>query len=380
MSLFEFDSGHLVPAQFGRPTAQRLGKELIAAVRSQVLELVGRPLFPVVWENNSDSQLLAMDASGQTVTVEVVEVLNAQSLVTALGRAGNFAALGWLDLAAMYPAGHEAFRSDWNEFRESLPPRVLSGPRVIIVADIITDDVRPTLELLSGAGVEVHELTLRQASDGRRMVDVSPVRGPIAERSQMVLTGRAARLAELPADKTEPAVDDAPVAAKEPAGTEEPVDSDEPAADGAPAPTNTPEINGSADQEQRTLDAPSDEDESVAEVAAGRHISAVADPPEYTLLMDDAARALREIAQYVGEDITLVWLQLRRGVRHEALLQESGVMVIADGREFRDPDAAACAVSGREDVDGWRVWRFGEAGANLADAREELAELMGQED
>ncbi len=375
MSLFEFDSGHLVPAHFGRPTAQRLGKELIAAVRNQVLELVGRPLFPVVWESNSDSQLLAMDASGQTVTVEVLEVLNAQSLVTALGRAGNFAALGWLDLAAMYPAGQEAFRSDWNEFRESLPPRVLSGPRVIIVADIITDDVRPTLELLSGAGVEVHELTLRQANDGRRMVDVSPVRGPIAQRSQMVLTGRAARLAELPTEKpepvaeeTEPAADDQPVAG-DPGGVEE---------------AEAERIEAGAAKEfagdqQSFSGEQSTGTEETTEAPAGRHAGEVADPPEYTVLMDDAARALHEIAQYVGEDITLVWLQLRRGVRHEAVLQESGVMVIADGREFRDPDAAACAVSGRDDVDGWRVWRFGDAGANLADAREELAEMMEEE-
>ena len=74
MSLFEFDSGHLVPAQFGRATPARLEDDMFEAVRAQGLELVGRPLFPVVWGQSAQSQLLSMDAAGQGVTVDDVNI------------------------------------------------------------------------------------------------------------------------------------------------------------------------------------------------------------------------------------------------------------------------------------------------------------------
>ncbi len=333
MSLFEFDSGHLIPARFGHTSSARLDSQMLRAVKEQVLELVGRPLFPVVWEERQQAQLLSMDASGQVVTVEVLEELNAASLVAALSRAGNWAALGWLDLAAMYPAGQGAFRRDWNEFRESLPPRTPAGPRVVIVADHITDDVRPALELLSGSGVDVYELSLREFGDGRRLIDVAPVRGPLAARSQMVMLGRATKEVELLASAQE----FAPVAPEE----------DE--ADGDVEATGTMET---------------EPEEPAAEPSQ----------PSYTAPMDEAARTLLAIAKYLGEDTRLTWLQLRKGVSHEATLRVTGELVLENGDEYRDPSAAACAVSGRDDVDGWRVWRFGEAGPNLDDARYELDE------
>ena len=51
MALFEFEDGHLVPAQFGYPVAQDLGPELVDAICQQVLQIVSRPLFPVTWRD-----------------------------------------------------------------------------------------------------------------------------------------------------------------------------------------------------------------------------------------------------------------------------------------------------------------------------------------
>jgi len=70
-----------------------------------------------------------------------------------------------------------------------------------------------------------------------------------------------------------------------------------------------------------------------------------------------------------------VWAQLRRGIRHDAVLTAGGEIRLSGGDTFADPDLAARAVSGRDDVDGWRVWRFGEGGPSLADARSELRAL-----
>ena len=47
MALFEFEDGHLVPAQFGYPVSYDLGPELVDAICQQVLQIVSRPLFPV---------------------------------------------------------------------------------------------------------------------------------------------------------------------------------------------------------------------------------------------------------------------------------------------------------------------------------------------
>ncbi|MDO5700216.1 MAG: hypothetical protein Q4P36_01945 [Bowdeniella nasicola] len=397
MSLFEFDSGHLVPAQFGRATAARLDDEALEAVRHQVLELVGRPLFPVVWSENS--QLLSMDASGQVVTVDIIRDLDAAALVAALSRAGHLSALGWLELAARYPAGEGAFRRDWNRFRESLPPRTPSGPRVVIVADHISDDVRPALEMLSGAGVEVFELTLRQFSDGRRFLDVAPVRGPIAERSQMVLLGRSAQIHELdpaptdlhptaePDQDTQEAERAAALSAEDDpeGGASSVFDVPEPPSLDVTEPPTALDVEDTQEASVQTvsaepMEAPPVDAEPVAasEVRDREPLVSAPEAPSYTTPMDEDARMLLAIAEYVGEDTVLVWRQLRRGLRHTITLRVSGELVTEDGQVFRDPNAAACAVSHREDVDGWRVWRFGEAGANLDDARHELAELNGQ--
>ena len=51
MALFEFEDGHLVPAQFGYPVAQDLGPDLVDAICQQVLQIVSRPLFPVTWRD-----------------------------------------------------------------------------------------------------------------------------------------------------------------------------------------------------------------------------------------------------------------------------------------------------------------------------------------
>ena len=51
MALFEFEDGHLVPAQFGYPVSYDLGPELVDAICQQVLQIVSRPLFPVTWRD-----------------------------------------------------------------------------------------------------------------------------------------------------------------------------------------------------------------------------------------------------------------------------------------------------------------------------------------
>ena len=183
MALFEFEDGHLVPAQFGYPVASELGPELVDAVCQQVLQIVSRPLFPVTWRDvTSDGEdapprLTALDVTGQVVSVEILQTLDSKTLIASLSRLAEIAALSWVDLANEYPSGPEGFRVGWNKFRESMPTAAGPGPRLIMVAASIEPSVRPALDVLASSGVEVHALSLRQMSNGRLFLDVDAV-GP----------------------------------------------------------------------------------------------------------------------------------------------------------------------------------------------------------
>lgn len=183
MALFEFEDGHLVPAQFGYPVAQDLGPDLIDAICQQVLQIVSRPLFPVTWrdmtgqDDEETPRLTALDVTGQIVSVEILKELDSETLITSLSRLAEVASISWSDLAAEYPSGPEGFRTGWAHFRDSMPPAVGPGPRLIMVAGDIDPSVRPALSVLATSGVEVHLMNLRQMSNGRLFLDVNAV-GP----------------------------------------------------------------------------------------------------------------------------------------------------------------------------------------------------------
>ena len=183
MALFEFEDGHLVPAQFGYPVSHDLGPELVDAICQQVLQIVSRPLFPVTWRDMTGQvgeetpRLTALDVTGQIVSVEILKLLDSETLITSLSRLAVVASLSWSDLAAEYPSGPEGFRAGWAQFRDSMPPAVGPGPRLIMVAGEIDPSVRPALSILATSGVEVHLMNLRQMSNGRLFLDVNAV-GP----------------------------------------------------------------------------------------------------------------------------------------------------------------------------------------------------------
>ena len=252
MALFEFEDGHLVPAQFGYPVAQDLGPDLVDAICQQVLQIVSRPLFPVTWrdmtgqDDEETPRLTALDVTGQIVSVEILKLLDSETLITSLSRLAVVASLSWSDLAAEYPSGPEGFRAGWAQFRDSMPPAVGPGPRLIMVAGEIDPSVRPALSILATSGVEVHLMNLRQMSNGRLFLDVNAV-GPRLYGHAPQLLGSASAAPALPAaapvESKTPAetdeLDDSQVAAEQ---SEDGTDSDaqDRADDGADTPTTRP--------------------------------------------------------------------------------------------------------------------------------------------
>ncbi len=223
MSLFEYDQGHLIPAQFGHPVGSEAQGEILDSVRRQVLEVIARPLFPVTWSDlstaavpvagmpadaltepdstsvtpESSPRLTALDGSGQVVLVEVMEKLNSQTLIESLARLGAISNLGWNDLAAAYPGGVGAFRSGWTQFRDAMPPNLTAGPRLILVTTEIDPGVRPALDALTTSGLEVHHVSVREMSNGRRFLDVQRVAASLFSHDTNLLAGRAARMPAL---------------------------------------------------------------------------------------------------------------------------------------------------------------------------------------
>ena len=252
MALFEFEDGHLVPAQFGYPVAQDLGPDLVDAICQQVLQIVSRPLFPVTWrdmtgqDDEETPRLTALDVTGQIVSVEILKLLDSETLITSLSRLAVVASLSWSDLAAEYPSGPEGFRAGWAQFRDSMPPAVGPGPRLIMVAGEIDPSVRPALSILATSGVEVHLMNLRQMSNGRLFLDVNAV-GPRLYGHAPQLLGSASAAPALPAaapvESETPAeadeLDGSQVAAEQ---SEDGTDSDaqDRADDGADTPTTRP--------------------------------------------------------------------------------------------------------------------------------------------
>ena len=228
MALFEFEDGHLVPAQFGYPVAQDLGPDLVDAICQQVLQIVSRPLFPVTWrdmtgqDDEETPRLTALDVTGQIVSVEILKELDSETLITSLSRLAEVASISWSDLAAEYPSGPEGFRAGWTQFRDSMPPAVGPGPRLIMVAGDIDPSVRPALSVLATSGVEVHLMNLRQMSNGRLFLDVNAV-GPRLYGHAPQLLASAAAAPELAAatEQAAPFEESAPAESAIPAPPEE---------------------------------------------------------------------------------------------------------------------------------------------------------------
>lgn len=386
MPLFELDGGRLVPAQFGRTVPQGLNEEILESVRSQVLEIIARPLFPITWRDLSRQssavdtipRLTALDATGQVVSVEVMAHLTSAALISALSHLADTAALSWTDLASEYPGGLSAFRSSWVLFRDSMPSSPGAGPRLVLVVGAIDDSARAALEVLAPSGVEVHELSYRQMSNGRVFVDVNPVGARVyahvpqlvstaaevahieqdvpAHASSVASTPMVTSDVDIPLDEEPQRVRTEPVYPR--VRRHEKAESD--SHKGAPlAPLHAPAENTQADTtgESRTAYTPR---------VTG--LSAAPEPQAKSLERNFAA--LQAIAVIVGNDISL-------HVREEfsldlpIVLMSTGHIRVGE-HQFVDPDQAIAAF-GVAPVDAWEELRLGDMqGPSLADALREI--------
>ncbi|WP_425955962.1 hypothetical protein [Xylanimonas sp. McL0601] len=151
-------------------------------VESHIDGLLGEQIFPVSPGAGPDEpHLLALDASGAPVVVELVARLDEAALSRFLDHAGAAGRMTRGQLAALYRGGPQAFQRDVAEFYDSVPVTRShggrAGARLIVICQEADEDVLNAVDFLRQPSmpVEVLRLGVVHGADGRRFVDVSPL-------------------------------------------------------------------------------------------------------------------------------------------------------------------------------------------------------------
>ena len=365
MALFEFDEGRLIPAQFGRSVSGGLTPEVVDAVCNQVLEIVSRPLFPITWRDispfeapafidesspeNEAPRLTALDPSGQVVSVEILDFLDSDTLIQSLSRLAGTAALSWSDLAREYPGGVAAFKSGWLHFRDSMPPSPGAGPRLVMVVGSIDPAVRPALEVLAASGVEVHEMSLREMSNGRSFLEVHAVGPRTYAHAPHLLAGRSEDVPAIASSIQEVTVTSVPPVVEAQVEASEEAES---ALGEDPHHHAAPQVN-----EEAGTGLVSEEESE--ELARAREAG-------IPVLARDAA-ALRVLGQIIAEDVPAILLEAPQA---NCEFTADGLLRAGE-QTWTDPQEALAhfQVGG----DAWALWHLGgEEGPTLG---ESLAEV-----
>lgn len=239
MGVFALHQGRLVAAAQTVPSEVSAG--LLDAVRSQVLEFIGQPLFGVGW---ADQTFLALDITGQVVSIDVVETLSVQDFSAALARAGSHAQMSRGALGQMYPGGLDSFDAAYRAFIDSAPPRTSPGSRLHIFSLSYDADVLRPIHALRGGGVEAHRVVGYQSAQGL-LVEIAeladlPVELPWSGETPVVEV-------EASEGKASDVEGEVRVAGPEPSEVPEPSEAPEPTAAEAESPADEPTAPAPAD-------------------------------------------------------------------------------------------------------------------------------------
>lgn len=323
MLLSRLDEGRAVPVEprSGAPDA---------AVADDLDLLLGEHLLPLRTRRTADEpHLLAVDAAGQPVVVEVVGLLDALVCLRAMSHAGAASRMTCEDIAAAYQGGAAAFPAHFDAFRSTvlassqLSTQVRSGARLMLVCTDVSPDVDDVLEFLLQPGWQVEVLCVRVTTDatGARVADVVPV-----ERS-------APQREVLPPPRQAP----------------------------APAPEYLP---------RRQSAAPPVDHRASAPVAVAPTVVA----PAFAVVRGAEARStgrgvdsdVADLASRMGGPVDLVW-DLGDGRRFDVLLHVDGRIELPDRTLVDDVTTAVERLYGPVS-DAWALWRIGDShGPTLAD-------------
>lgn len=140
---------------------------------------VGEDLFPVCRQpkirTGGIPDVVALDAGGRVVVIEVKRSIERTQLAQCLEYAGWARRASLDELAGLYHRGVAAFFADWQEFTKTSTPLVVNpSPRLVLVAGRFDDRTSDALAFLkeSGTPVELVPVTLYRDPDGEQMLHV----------------------------------------------------------------------------------------------------------------------------------------------------------------------------------------------------------------
>lgn len=185
MPIFELDDGRPRLVQPMQPLAGSFAQEVTALVTHHLTAIAGEPLFVVRARGASDRadlpELLALDASGCPVVVDVAQVLDDDAILTALRHGGAAARMTTSDLARAYHADPTRFAVDYAAFRDQVPfgataGRDRHGVRLLLLCSEVAAEAADTLGFLRGSDHRVDVLQVGVVrGDERRLLEVSPL-------------------------------------------------------------------------------------------------------------------------------------------------------------------------------------------------------------
>ncbi|MCU1432866.1 MAG: hypothetical protein JWP95_1971 [Actinotalea sp.] len=362
----------------GAVAGQDSGSESVA---DHLDRLLGEHLLPLrIRESGEDEPyLLAVDASGQAVVVDVVGLLDEEALLRALRYAGRAANLGEEDLALAYRAGPQRFATDLAAFRTTVPvttflsTSVAPGARLLLVCTHVAEGVEDVVDFLlqSASQVQILRVGVVDGPDDTRIIDVSPLERRPPSRRGLEPDPRQSRARLTPPRRPEAAEETRrlPTVVPPPFAVRAGAQAAQPTVQPAPvwAPVLTPEASSPAASADPAPAGGSPAAGTVADADAHRWgpveptggLLPTALPFAFTGVTPGAGpdERLLELAVVVGAPVPLVWPRPRRGEVFEALLHADGLIELPDGSLCLDPHEAAALVSGAEAVDGWHLWR-----------------------
>ena len=208
MPMFQTDEARSVAVHPADPagTHSGAGSNVVA---DHLDTLLGEHLLPLrIRQGNEDEPyLLAVDATGQPVVVEVVALLDEVAVLRALRYAGRAGRLSTPDLANAYRGGAERFAAHLAAFRATVPATSLlsttvrGGSRLLLVCSAIDEGMDDVVEFLLQPAwqVEVLQVGVSSGADGARIVDVSPLtRTPPPRRAMEPTSLRLVRSSDVP--------------------------------------------------------------------------------------------------------------------------------------------------------------------------------------
>lgn len=188
MPIFELDEGRARLVQPMQPLPGSFANDCAALLTHHLAAIAGEPLFPVRRRSGAPDhadlpELLALDSTGRTVVVEVVQVLDDDAVVAALRHAGAAARMTATDLARSYHADPDRFAVDFAAFREQVAYGMTTsrreGVRLVVLCSEVAAEAGDTLGYLRGPGrhVDVLQLGVVRGADDRRLLEVARWRG-----------------------------------------------------------------------------------------------------------------------------------------------------------------------------------------------------------